>query len=139
MLRPGVRSRGSRHACAILGTTLHNGLIVDRPVFEPFELGLLFTLPDHLRLTKCARLYAALDKAEKLSGVTLPAGSAFHMLRHSHAMWRRLFADADTAALVASGLWKSRNAASVYERLDLSAESRKSELFPTPTRAKGGQ
>jgi len=28
-------------ACTILGTTLHNGLIVDRPVFEPFELGLL--------------------------------------------------------------------------------------------------
>jgi LacI family transcriptional regulator len=51
----------------------------------------------------------------------------------------RLFADAGTAALVASGLWKSRNAASVYERLDLSAESRKSDLFPTPTRAKGGQ
>jgi integrase len=90
-------------------------------------------------LTKCARLYALLDKAEKLSGVTLLAGSAFHMLRHSHAMWRRLFADADTAALVASRLWKSRNAASVYEHLDLSAESRKSDLFSTPTRAKGGQ
>src|SRR5580704_6073343 len=27
-------------------------------------------------------------EAEKLSGVTLPAGSAFHTLRHSHAMWR---------------------------------------------------
>ena len=60
-------------------------------------------------------------------------------LSHSHAMSRRLFADADTAALVASGLWNSRNAASVYEHLDLSAESRKSDLFPTPTRAKGGQ
>jgi integrase len=84
-------------------------------------------------LTKCARLYALLDKAEKLSGVTLPTGSAFHMLRHSHAMWRRLFANADTAALVASGLWKSRNAASVYEHLDLTAESRKSDLFPVPS------
>ena len=90
-------------------------------------------------LTKCARLYALLDKAEVLSGVTLPPGSAFHMLRHSHAMWRRLFADADTTALVASGLWKSRNAASVYEHLDLSAESRKSDLFPTATRAKDGR
>ena len=90
-------------------------------------------------LTKCARLYALLDKAEKLSRVIFPAGSAFHMLRHSHAMWRRLYANADTAALVASGLWKSRNAASVYEHLDLPAESRKSDLFPTPTRAKGVQ
>jgi integrase len=90
-------------------------------------------------LSKCARLYASLDKAEKAAGVTLPAGSAFYMLRHSHAMWRRLFADADTAALVASGLWKSRNAASVYEHLDLTAESRKSDMFPTPTRAKEGR
>jgi integrase len=85
-------------------------------------------------LSKCARLYALLDKAEKLSGVTLPPRSAFHTLRHSHAMWRRLFAGADTSALVASGLWKSRNAASVYEHLDLSAESRKSDLFPAPPR-----
>jgi integrase len=85
-------------------------------------------------LTKCARLYALLDKAEKASGVKLAPGSAFHVLRHSHAMWRRLFAGADTAGLVASGLWKSRNAASVYEHLDLTAESRKSDLFPTPTR-----
>ena len=90
-------------------------------------------------LSKCARLYALVDKAEKLSGATPPPGSAFHMLRHSHAMWRRLFTGADTAALVASGLWKSRNAASVYEHLDLSAESRKSDLFPTPRRAKGGR
>ena len=87
-------------------------------------------------LSKCARLYALLDKAEMLSGVTLPPRSAFHTLRHSHAMWRRLFAGADTSALVASGLWKSRNAASVYEHLDLSEESRKSDLLPTPTRAK---
>jgi len=41
MLRPGVRSRGSRHRLHHSRTTLHNGLIVDRPVFEPFELGLL--------------------------------------------------------------------------------------------------
>jgi hypothetical protein len=57
------------------------------------------------------------------------------MLRHSHAM----FADADTSALVASGLWKSRNADSVYEQLEVSAESRKSDMFPTPTRAIDGQ
>lgn len=87
-------------------------------------------------ISKCGRLYVLLDKAEKLSGVTLPPRSAFHTLRHSHAMWRRLFAGADTAGLVASGLWKSRNAASVYEHLDLTAESRKSDMFPSPTRVK---
>jgi hypothetical protein len=36
--------------------------------------------------TRCSVNFSPLlDKAEKLSGVTLPAGSAFHMLRHSHA------------------------------------------------------
>jgi integrase len=84
-------------------------------------------------LTKCARLYALLRKAERLSGIILPPRSAFHTLRHTHAMWRRLFSGADTSALVASGLWKSRNAASVYEHLDLNAESRKSDLFPSLT------
>jgi hypothetical protein len=54
-------------------------------------------------------------------------------------MWRHLFTGADTAAAVASSLWKSRNAAGVYEHLDISADSRKSDVFPTPTRAKGGQ
>jgi hypothetical protein len=50
-----------------------------------------------------------------------------------------VLAGADTSALVASGLWKSRNAASVYEHMDLSAESRKSDLFPTAGRVKGVQ
>jgi sugar (pentulose or hexulose) kinase len=37
-------------ACTILGTTCHNGLIADEPVFEPPNVGLLFTLPDGLWL-----------------------------------------------------------------------------------------
>ena len=65
--------------------------------------------------TRCARLYAPLDKAAKLSRIIFPTGSVFHMLRHSHAIWKRLYANADTAVLIASGLWKSRNAASVYD------------------------
>ena len=35
---------------SILGTTSLNGVIVDRPVFTPRDLGLLFTLPDDLWL-----------------------------------------------------------------------------------------
>jgi len=49
-------------------------------------------------LSKCARLYALLDRAEKLSGVILPPRSAFHTLRHSHAMWRRMFSPAPIPA-----------------------------------------
>jgi sugar (pentulose or hexulose) kinase len=32
-------------ACTVLGTTCLNGLVVDKPLFEPRDLGLLFTLP----------------------------------------------------------------------------------------------
>jgi len=37
-------------ACSILGTTCLNGLLVDAPVFEPADLGLLFTIPGGLWL-----------------------------------------------------------------------------------------
>ena len=37
-------------ACTILGTTCHNGVVVDEPLFEPPNIGLLFTLPDLLWL-----------------------------------------------------------------------------------------
>ena len=37
-------------ACTILGTTCHNGVVADEPLFEPPNIGLLFTLPDSLWL-----------------------------------------------------------------------------------------
>lgn len=82
-------------------------------------------------LAKCGRLYSWLAEAEANAGVTLPARSAFHILRHSHATWRRRFTGADTSALVDTGLWKSRNAAAVYEHFDVSEEARKSDMLPT--------
>ena len=35
-------------ACTILGTTCLNGLVVDKPLFEPRDLGLLFAVPGGL-------------------------------------------------------------------------------------------
>ena len=90
------------------------------------------------RLTKSGRLYALLAKAEKAAGLVLPPGSAFHILRHTHATWRRRFTGADTAALVETGLWQSRNGAAVYEHFEASVEARKADLLPTRTRAKLG-
>lgn len=87
-------------------------------------------------LTKCGRLYSFLADAEKASGIVLPPRSAFHVLRHTHATWRRKFTGADTSALVDTGLWKSRNAAAIYEHLDAGAESRKADMLPTPDSAK---
>ena len=83
------------------------------------------------RLTKSGRLYLLLAEAERRAGVALPPRAAFHILRHTHGAWRRLYTGADTSALVQTGLWKSRNAASIYEHVDATAESRKADLLPT--------
>lgn len=82
-------------------------------------------------MTKCGRLYSMLAEAEVRAGISLPTRSAFHVLRHSHATWRRLYTGADTTALTATGLWKSRNAAAVYEHVDVSEEARKADMLPT--------
>lgn len=85
--------------------------------------------------TKNGRLYARLSEAERLGGVAIPEGIAFHIFRHTHATWRRRETGADTTALVGTGLWRSREAAGVYEHLDPGAEARKSDLLPTAKRA----
>jgi sugar (pentulose or hexulose) kinase len=66
-------------ACTILGTTLHIGLVVDRPLFEPLELGLLFTLPDHLWLRVMVNLAGTsnLDWALQTFFPEAGAGSMF--------------------------------------------------------------
>jgi len=80
---------------------------------------------------KGSRAYEMWAEAEKAAGLALPDRTAFHVLRHSHAHWRRLYTDADTSALLATGLWASRDAASRYEHVDVQDESRKSDLLPT--------
>lgn len=91
------------------------------------------------RLTKSGRLYSMLAAAEARAGLALPPRSAFHILRHTHATWRRLYTGADTTALTNTGLWRSRNAAAVYEHVDATAESRKADMLPTSIRAPGGR
>jgi integrase len=80
---------------------------------------------------KGSGVYEMWAQAEKAAGLALPDRTAFHVLRHSHAHWRRLYTDADTSALLATGLWASRDAASRYEHVDVQDESRKSDLLPT--------
>jgi integrase len=100
----------------------------------PTALAAIAALPDRtgsvFRLTKSGRIYHLIADAKRTAGLALPPRSAFHILRHTHATWRRLYAGADTSALVQTGLWRSRAAASVYEHLDASAENRKSDLLP---------
>jgi len=46
-------------ACTVLGTTCHNGLVAGEPVFEPPNVGLLFTMPERLWLRVMVNLAGA--------------------------------------------------------------------------------
>jgi integrase len=87
------------------------------------------------RITKCGRLYDLLAESARRASLSLPEGSAFHILRHTHITWRRLYAGQDTAALLEVGLHKSPRMVERYTHLDVTEEARKADLLPTPKRA----
>lgn len=82
------------------------------------------------RFTKNGRLYQWLEAACQASGVLIPDGVAFHAFRHSWAASMRRYAGLDTTGLVATGAWKSRQAAAFYEHAVQSEEARRADLLP---------
>ncbi len=82
------------------------------------------------RFTKSGRLYKLLALAAKAAGVQLPEDQAFHVFRHTYGAWMRRFAGTDTTGLVATGAWKSKQAASRYEHAVVSEEARRATLLP---------
>jgi integrase len=82
-------------------------------------------------LAKSGRLYELLDDAAQRANVVIPDRVAFHIFRHTYGAWMRRHAGLDTSGLVATGAWKSRQAAAVYEHVDVNEESRKADLLPT--------
>jgi integrase len=86
------------------------------------------------RLSKCGRLYALLDGAEKASGVSTGDRVAFHIFRHTYGAWMRRYSGLDTTGLVATGAWRSRQAAAVYEHAVTSEEARKADMLPVRKR-----
>jgi integrase len=94
----------------------------------------LMRAPDDkvFRLTKSGFLYDKLADAAKEAGVTIPERVAFHICRHTWATMMRRYAGADTAALVSTGAWKSRVAASRYEHLDATEDAARALMLPTP-------
>jgi integrase len=82
-------------------------------------------------LTKGGKLYAMLEDSARASGVSIPDRLGFHILRHTWAMMMRRHAGSDTAGLVATGAWRSRKAASVYEHLDATEEAARASRLPT--------
>jgi hypothetical protein len=82
------------------------------------------------RLSKTGHLYDLLTEAARTAGVTIPERVAFHIFLHTYGAWMRRYAGMDTAGLVATGAWKSRQAAAVYEHADVTEEARKANLLP---------
>lgn len=86
--------------------------------------------PRVFRLCANNRLAEMLDKASKMSGVVIPDGIAFHIFRHSFGALMRRIAGLDTSGLVATGAWKSEQAARIYEHTEFSEEAAKAALLP---------
>jgi integrase len=84
---------------------------------------------------KSGRLYTWLDEAATESGVIIPPGIAFHIFRHTYGAWQRRYGKLDTSGLVATGAWKSRQAAAVYEHADVTESAKRADLFPTRAQA----
>lgn len=81
-------------------------------------------------LAKGGRIYTLLAEAAETAGITIPDRVAFHIFRHTYGAWMRRYGGLDTAGLVATKRWKSRQAAAVYEHVDVTAEAKKADLLP---------
>lgn len=79
---------------------------------------------------KCGRLYEWLDEVATAAGVTIPPRVAFHIFRHTYGAWMRRYGGLDTSGLVATGAWRSRQAAAVYEHVEASEEAQKADMLP---------
>jgi len=81
-------------------------------------------------LTKSGYLYDLLNATQAKAGVEIPKGVKFHIFRHTFGAWMRRYAKLDTSGLVATGAWKSRQAAAIYEHVDVTVEASKADLLP---------
>jgi integrase len=79
---------------------------------------------------KSGRLYEWLKEIAKAAGVVIPPRVAFHIFRHTYGAWMRRYGGLDTSGLVATGAWRSHDAARVYEHVETSEEAQKANLLP---------
>jgi integrase len=108
-----------------------------RPVHLPPVLvaelaNIEFAYASAFGFSKAGRIYELFDEVARTAGVVIPPRVAFHLFRHTYGKWMREYGGLDTSGLVATGAWKSREAAAVYEHVEASVEARKADLLPTP-------
>lgn len=78
-------------------------------------------------LVKSGRLYSMLKEAEKLSGVSIPDGIAFHIFRHTYGAWMKR----EGVDLIHTGRWKDEASTRVYEHVDFGTEAMRAKNLPT--------
>lgn len=86
------------------------------------------------RFSKGGHIYSLLRAAAFRANVSLPARSAFHILRHTYATWMRRYAGADETTLIATGAWKDAKSVKRYTHAVVSEESKRAAMLPTPGR-----
>lgn len=86
--------------------------------------------------SKAGRIYDLFDEAARIAGVFIPERVAFHIFRHTYGRWMREYGGLDTSGLVATGAWRSHDAARIYEHVEATVEARKADLLPTAARGK---
>lgn len=109
-----------------------------RPVhLPPPAVAALASLPRGLaradatvfRFRKNGHLYNLMKATKKRAGADL-SWVTFHSLCHTWATWMRRYGGLDTTGLVATGRWKDRKSAAIYEHAVVSEEARKADSLP---------
>jgi hypothetical protein len=75
-------------------------------------------------------LYGLWRAACTAGGVIIPEKVAFHVLCHSYGAWMRIYGEADTSDLIATGRWSSREAAAGYEHVQVTTAHRLADKMP---------
>ncbi len=85
------------------------------------------------RFRKNGHLYNLLKKVKLAAGPDVTFVT-FHTFCHTWATWMRRYGGLDTRGLVGTRRWKDMKSAARYEHVDVSVESMKADLLPTPKR-----
>jgi integrase len=83
------------------------------------------------RFRKNGHLYTLLRNAKAAAGPDV-AFAGFHTFCHTWATWMRRYGGLDTRGLVGTTRWKDMKSAARYEHVDVTEESQKADLLPTP-------
>lgn len=84
------------------------------------------------------RLRDLLKETFKRAGIVLPRRQAgFHIFCHTYGTWMTRYGGLDTFGLVRTKRWKDPESADRYSHTVASAEARRADMLPTPSKIRG--